>query len=89
MRSESFLYPKNNYVSDEKRTIMQGRINPDTKSQGLKYWGSYRQGLKKTMSVNTASCEPRNTFLIVAVQNTYEFVDVLLDLQSVTLKYQT
>ena len=42
MRAESFLYPKNNYVSDDKRTIMQGRLNIDTASHGPKFWGSYK-----------------------------------------------
>jgi len=41
MRSETFFYDFNPAVFDDKRIVMQGRINPDTEAVGSKYWGSY------------------------------------------------
>lgn len=41
MRSEHFTYTNNEDISDRERIISQGRINPDTKRAGSKYWGSF------------------------------------------------
>ena len=88
MRAETFNYPKNNQITDMQRLVTQGRINLDTKKFGSKFWGSYEQGLKKTMSEKTQSCTERFAYFFVMVQNTDEVIgEIILEFESSTLKY--
>ena len=82
MRSETFYYSSDPEIKDRERIVNQGRINIDNPESH--YWGSYKQGEKPVMDIETNGCEPRITYLIfnVVSDHTYSF-DVTLSAETI------
>jgi hypothetical protein len=82
-RSETFFYQKDPIVTDARRIVNQGRINPDTATVGQKYWASYQQGTKKLFTKDALVCDLRYTYLFInnVSSNSYS---VNINLESVT-----
>ena len=84
-RSETFYYKNDPIITNARRIITQGRVNPDTATVGSKYWASYEQGTKKLFSKGTDICEFRNTYLFINNVSSTSY-SLTLDIESIAFE---